>query len=190
MSLDRDTTYYNFALNPAVTDDGNAGYLVNDLWTNSVTKETYICVDTTNGAAIWKPVTLGSVTINNNNEIVFNNNVVIEGGMVFGPAIDVNIVTDQNNLVISGLSAGVLVRFTPTGTRQITGIVPPSITSSSWMILYNIGGSNLTLVDNSASSSANNRFLMNSNILLNPNEGVSLIYDTSSLRWRSFARSI
>lgn len=42
---------------PAVTDDAAAGYSVNSLWTDTVLDDAYICVDSSNGAAVWKKIT-------------------------------------------------------------------------------------------------------------------------------------
>lgn len=45
------------AVAPTVNDDTAAGYSVNSLWTDTVTDTGYMCMDATNGAAIWKQVT-------------------------------------------------------------------------------------------------------------------------------------
>lgn len=45
------------AVAPAVTDDAAAGYSVNSLWADTVLDDAYICVDSSNGAAVWKKIT-------------------------------------------------------------------------------------------------------------------------------------
>lgn len=45
------------AVAPAVTDDAAAGYSVNSLWTDTALDDAYICVDSSNGAAVWKKIT-------------------------------------------------------------------------------------------------------------------------------------
>jgi hypothetical protein len=43
---------------PGVNDDTAAGYSVNSLWTDTVLDDGYLCVDATNGAAVWKKITV------------------------------------------------------------------------------------------------------------------------------------
>lgn len=42
---------------PVVGNDNTQGYQLGSLWVNSVTKKSYICVDTTTGAAVWTEIT-------------------------------------------------------------------------------------------------------------------------------------
>lgn len=130
------------------------------------------------------------VIVNENNQIVFENNVVIQGGMVFGPAITETITGNIDNLNIVNLSGGVLVRLTSTGNFNITGLVNPDITQGLWVIINNIGNNSITLMDNNASSAPNNRFLLGASKNLQANEGLTLVYDTISLRWRPFGINI
>lgn len=44
------------AVNPAVTDDSSKSYVVGDLWVNTAAKRSFICLDTTAGAAIWQEI--------------------------------------------------------------------------------------------------------------------------------------
>lgn len=45
------------AVAPAVTDDGAAGYAVGSFWCDTTADDAYICLDSTNGAAVWKKIT-------------------------------------------------------------------------------------------------------------------------------------
>jgi hypothetical protein len=45
---------------PAVTDDTAGGYSVGSYWVDTTGDLAYVCVDATNGAAIWKDVTAGA----------------------------------------------------------------------------------------------------------------------------------
>jgi len=45
---------------PAVTDDGAAGYSIGSVWYDTTADKAYICLDTTNGAAVWKEITPGA----------------------------------------------------------------------------------------------------------------------------------
>lgn len=88
-----------------------------------------------------------------------------------------------------------ILRLSSSGAIQITGIVAPDAPVANptrWKFLYivNISANNITLVDASASSLANNRFAMNGNTILNGNEGAIFFYDQTSLRWRCLGRAI
>ncbi len=48
------------AADPAVTDDAAAGYSVGSLWINTTLDKVFQCVDSTNGAAVWKDLSTGS----------------------------------------------------------------------------------------------------------------------------------
>jgi len=49
--------YNSAAVPPDVTDDAAAGYSVNSLWTDTALDDGYLCVDSANGAAVWKKIT-------------------------------------------------------------------------------------------------------------------------------------
>jgi hypothetical protein len=94
----------------------------------------------------------------------------------------------QNNYNPAGLADANVLRLTSTGAQSITGIVAPSTTKT--ITIFNIGASNITLTDASASSVAANRFQMNGNIILGANEGVILWYDVTTTRWRAAGKAI
>jgi len=52
--IQTDNTEYNKDTDPTQNDDADAGYNVGDLWTNTDTNITYLCVDNTNDNAVWK----------------------------------------------------------------------------------------------------------------------------------------
>lgn len=45
-------------VDPTVNDDSGSGYAVNDLWTNTTDDTSWICVDATATAAVWKPIAI------------------------------------------------------------------------------------------------------------------------------------
>lgn len=47
---------------PSVTDDLAAGYLHNDTWIDLTTKLVYVCLDNTNGAAVWAKQEVSTTT--------------------------------------------------------------------------------------------------------------------------------
>lgn len=59
-------TYQNAGTTaPAVTDDSTpGGYGVNSLWADTTNDRAYICVDSTNGAAVWREISFVPNTIN------------------------------------------------------------------------------------------------------------------------------
>ena len=94
----------------------------------------------------------------------------------------------QNNYNPAGLADANVLRLTSTGAQSITGITAPSETKT--IIIFNIGAANITLTDASAGSVAANRFQMNGNTILGPNEGIILWYDITTARWRAAGRAI
>ena len=50
-------THVSSALDPLITDDT---YVVGTLWTNTVTGESFLCIDATPGAAVWNSFSGGS----------------------------------------------------------------------------------------------------------------------------------
>ena len=80
-----------------------------------------------------------------------------------------------------------VVRLVPSTTLNITGLVAG--TDGQMRVLYNAGSNTVSLIHNSPSSTAGNRFfLYNSaaSYVLLPNCGVTLVYDATSQCWRVF----
>lgn len=96
----------------------------------------------------------------------------------------------QNNYNPTGLEVASVLRLTATAVVSITGIVAPNTPRWKKLIIFNVGASNITLTDASASSLIANRFAMNGNLLLNTNEGAIFMYDQISSRWRCLGRAI
>lgn len=94
----------------------------------------------------------------------------------------------QNDYNPVGLADANVLRLTSTGAQSVTGIVAPASTKT--IIVYNIGAANITFVNASAGSTAANRFEMNGNTLLNPNEGAIFWYDITTQRWRCAGRAL
>lgn len=128
-----------------------------------------------------RKVGIQGISIGSGGEIIFNN------GLVLPPAITINISANTNNLSIANLASGVLLRVNNTGNNNLTGIIPPDITQGNMLFVSNVGIGQLTIMDNDALSSANNRFLCGGSKVLQGNESMIFVYDTVSLRWRSFA---
>lgn len=92
-----------------------------------------------------------------------------------------SISTSQHNYNPTGLSGHSFLDIDPTAASlQITGIEAQP--EGTVLIIRNTGGNDLTLVNESTSSATNNRFSINANLVLQPNQSIAFIYVNS--RWR------
>ena len=72
---------YNKAVDPIVTDDADSGYSVWDKWLNTVSSETYVCLDSTAGAADWQNISLDTADLS----VLFDEKVSLTGDTMTGP---------------------------------------------------------------------------------------------------------
>lgn len=94
---------------------------------------------------------------------------------------------DQNNYNPAGLSNANVLRVSSDAARTVTGLAAQP--SGELVLLMNVGSFNVTLANESSSSTAENRFAIGANALLAPGHGTLLWYDVTSSRWRIVARS-
>lgn len=94
---------------------------------------------------------------------------------------------DQNNYSPTGLSTASILRLSTDAARTITGLAAQP--DGTELRIYNVGSFNLTLANESASSTAANRFACGANALIAPGHGSLLWYDITSSRWRLIGRS-
>lgn len=45
---------------PTVNDDTTDGYTLGSIWVDVTADKAYICLDNTDGAAVWKEITVGA----------------------------------------------------------------------------------------------------------------------------------
>ena len=97
---------------------------------------------------------------------------------------------NPNDWSPTGLSTAQVIRCDPGGAnREITGIVAQE--NGARIYLLNISdGDDLKLKNENTNSSAANRFLLKADLTLEGNEGVCLIYDGTSSRWRVASANI
>lgn len=100
------------------------------------------------------------------------------------------LLVDQNNYSPLGIDEANVIRINISGNRNITGIKAPIVLLNKILLLINNSSTNLTLVNNSASSLPENRFLLNGSHILNGQESVMLMYDNVDLRWRILAENL
>jgi hypothetical protein len=87
-----------------------------------------------------------------------------------------------NNYNPAGLATASVVRLSADAEWNLTGLVAAA--ASHFIVLVNIGSNTINLVDESASSSAANRFALDVNLALTADTAASLWYDGTSSRWR------
>lgn len=100
------------------------------------------------------------------------------------------ITANKNNWAIGTLDT---IHFVSSdAARDVTGIVPPSISDSDSfglmpiLIFVNTGAQDIVFKDESASSDAANRFALKADITLAADGGVAFLYDRDNNRWRCF----
>jgi len=126
--------------------------------------ETFINKTLTN--PIITGATLGAATIN-----------------ISGKITPSQITADQDNYAPTGLSTATVIRISSDAARNITGL--SAGTDGDIKIVENVGSFSITLKDESASSTAANRFALTSDQILSPDSVVILKYDGTSARWRA-----
>lgn len=91
------------------------------------------------------------------------------------------ITADQNNYNPPGLSTAVSLRLSTDASRNITGL--SGGVAGRVFVVRNIGSFNIVLKDESASSTAANRFALSSDVTLGADQVAMLQYDEVSSRW-------
>lgn len=167
---------------PTVNDDIGDFYSQGSFWYNTSTDKLWVCMVNTLGAALWKILTL---TDN-------DGNVVLPGGLQFGGGYSsATLTANTNDLNIPNIAASSLVRLNATGNFQLTGIVVPNNTIAYFFSIFNVGVSGqIIFKDDDAASIAQNRFVLGTDVTVQPGEGLSFIYDPLDLRWRSPGKNI
>ena len=102
---------------------------------------------------------------------------------VSGDISPAQITGDQNNYNPANLATSSVLRLSSDATRNITGLAGGA--DGRLLIILNIGSFAITLVTESASSTAGNRFAIGANITVGAGEGIVLLYDSTSSRWRA-----
>lgn len=90
----------------------------------------------------------------------------------------------QNNYSPTGLSVASGMRLSSSAAYDITGLAGGG--AGRLMTVHNVGANDLTLLNESASSSASNRFDLLADFVLAAGTSVILQYDATSARWRLF----
>ena len=113
-------------------------------------------------------------------------NVAVAGTFALSGDISPSQITaDQNDYNPTGLSSASTLRLTSDASRNVTGLQGGA--DGRVLVLHNVGSNNIVLKDDSASSTAGNRFALSADITLGVDQAAVLQYDSTSSRWRCFA---
>jgi hypothetical protein len=96
------------------------------------------------------------------------------------------LIANTNNYNPTNLSTCNYLRVRSANDINLTGLQSPTPTTNKTIFITNVGSRNITLKNNSLFSLAQNRFYFTNDIILSPNSGATLIYDTTTLGWRCF----
>ena len=184
----RHDVIHRAAVDPTVNDDGTVlegtapKYKIGDDWLNTVSNELFQVIDLTTAAAVW---------INMTNALS-GAYVVVDGAIEIGDdavLAPTQITSNQNDYNPTGWVVGgeVQVSFLvldADGNYNLTGLEAPVPAKRMRVTIFNNSATqNLTFVNNSGSSDAENRFLSNGNVTLNEKEAIDFIYSPLELRW-------
>lgn len=98
------------------------------------------------------------------------------------------ITANTNDYAPTGLATANTLRLSTDASRDLTGLTGGS--DGRLMIVHNVGSNALVLKNESASSTAANRFALGgADVTLAANQSVTLQYDATSSRWRSVSAS-
>lgn len=135
----------------------------------------------TGSASIQRAALTGDVT-----SAAGSNSVVVdkasEDFAFTGDISPAQITADQNDYNPTGLSTATVLRLSTDAARNITGLAGGA--DGRILVLLNIGAFDFVLVDESASSSAANRFAFDANATVAGDQSIIIIYDSTSSRWR------
>lgn len=101
---------------------------------------------------------------------------------VISPA---QITADQNNYNPTGLAAASVLQINANAARNISGLA--SGAEGRCLAIINVGSQPVTLLDESTSSSASNRFSFGGNLTIAAKRAAILRYDGTAARWQAIA---
>jgi hypothetical protein len=184
------STFGNLTLsNGSITDsNGSIDFENNNLSTTGT-------ISATAGATIGN-LTLenGSITDSDgaidfgNNNLSTTGTISVAGQVCFSAALTPDTITgDEDNYDPVNLNSSNFLRLgTDGGNYTISGITAPNPPTNQLLFVCNVGTSGkLQLLDDNSNSNDVNRFLLGSSKTIKNNEGILLIYDVLSSRWRS-----
>ena len=135
----------------------------------------------TGSSSIQRAALTGDVT-----SAAGSNSVVVdkasEDFALTGDISPTQLTANTNDWAPTNLATASVIRASTDAARDLTGLTGGS--DGRIIILLNVGSFDLTLKDESASSTAANRFALDADKVMGADAGVILIYDSTSSRWR------
>lgn len=108
--------------------------------------------------------------------------------MLSGDVSPSQITADVNNYNPTNLSIATILRIYSDATRNVTGLAGGA--DGRVIRLENYGSFNITLKNQSGSSTAANRFALTADLVLTPNAVLELQYDSTTSRWYAIGMGI
>lgn len=93
------------------------------------------------------------------------------------------ITADQDDYNPTGLSTAAILRLSTDATRNINGIAGGA--DGRIIKIVNVGTQGIVLKDEATTSTAANRFALNSDLTISENQAVEILYDSTTSRWRA-----
>jgi len=164
--------------------DVNLGSLV--VGPASATDNAIVRFDATTG----KLVQDSGLTINDSGDLDLEEGTILaQRRTVISPTA---IAAQADDYDPTGFGTAEVVRITLTGSQSITGFAAPVAGENEHRVITNIDTTdNLTLVDESASSTAANRISgpEGEDVVIGPGESAEILYDATTSRWRVVYKS-
>jgi len=139
-------------------------------WAGKVTDETGTGLWVFNAAPAISDADLSGVTD------------IQESWLLSGDISPAQITAQADDYNPTGLSTASVLRLDTDASRDITGLAGGA--NGRPVLIMNVGANDIVLKDESASSTAANRFALNADITIAPDQTVGLWYDGTSSRWR------
>lgn len=112
---------------------------------------------------------------------------LVASGIAWRVLTPPQITADQDDYTPTGYAASDWWRLNTDATRSITGMIAG--TDGQIRVTHNVGANNVVFVDESASSTAANRFAVLADVTLGPDDACIWQYDATSARWRAISRT-
>lgn|SRR3990167_242729 len=152
------------------------------------------------GTLASNDLTLQSTTDATRGKVNVTDNFQYAAALQVTGYIDVTVGTNQNNWAPTGIGTASIIRITTSGAFSITGINSdtggtPDENGNRVLTIVNLGAHNVTLVSESASSNATNRFNFpvplggQADFILYPGNTITLWGDGTTARWRQVANT-
>jgi len=107
------------------------------------------------------------------------------GFALTGVVAPAQITSNQNDYNPAGVAAAAVLQISSDASRSISGLANGA--EGRVVSVVNIGSQPITLLDESASSSAANRFTLGGNLVLAAKQATILRYDGTASRWRAIS---